>query len=183
MSTHDPYHAPRPGPGQAPGYGQTAGGYGAPAYGGPGGDGGPGPYGGDPRRVGRQPGKPVGFVEAVRRMYSKYAQFSGRASRSEYWWVQLFLFLVYAVVLGLSGTIGSTAYGEPNALGTVLSLLLLAFVLGSLVPLIALGVRRLHDANFSGWLYLLGLIPFVGGIIMLVLTLMPSRPEGARFDR
>ena len=52
-----------------------------------------------------------------------------------------------------------------------------------LVPEIALTVRRLHDANYSGWYYLLGLVPSVGGIIILILTVSASRPEGARFDR
>ena len=54
--------------------------------------------------------------------------------------------------------------------------------LAVIVPSLALTVRRLHDANFSGWMYLLVLIPFVGGIILLVFTLLDSKPEGQRFD-
>ena len=50
------------------------------------------------------------------------------------------------------------------------------------MPSLAVLVRRLHDANFSGFFVFIGLIPFVGGIILLVLTILPSKPEGARFD-
>ena len=50
------------------------------------------------------------------------------------------------------------------------------------MPSLALTVRRLHDVNMSGWMVLLGLIPFVGGLIVLIFTLLPSKPEGQRFD-
>jgi uncharacterized membrane protein YhaH (DUF805 family) len=56
------------------------------------------------------------------------------------------------------------------------------FFLAILVPSIAVTVRRLHDANLSGAFYFLGFVPSVGGIILLVLALLESRPEGARFD-
>ena len=59
---------------------------------------------------------------------------------------------------------------------------MLAF-LAIAVPSIAVTVRRLHDAGFSGWLYLVNLVPYVGGLVILVLTILPSKPEGARFDR
>jgi uncharacterized membrane protein YhaH (DUF805 family) len=56
------------------------------------------------------------------------------------------------------------------------------WVLGSLVPTYALLARRLHDSNLSAWNILWSLVPFAGGIIMLVLTLRPSDPTGFRFD-
>ena len=56
------------------------------------------------------------------------------------------------------------------------------FYLAVLVPSITLAVRRLHDAGFSGWLVLLGLIPSVGGLILFVLALLPPSPNGARYD-
>lgn len=163
-------------------------------------------YGGAPgydqggyQQQGSQPGVPVGPVQAIKRFYKKYAQFSGRASRSEYWWVALFMFLVYAVLSVLMSTVGSetvssntvtsatsysySASAEPNGLGMFLTLVLVVFVLGNLVPSIALAVRRLHDANMSGFLYLLILIPFLGSLILLVFFVLPSNPAGARFDR
>lgn len=163
-------------PGDAPGYDQ--GGY---------------------QQRGSQPGVPVGPGQAIKRFYKKYAQFSGRASRSEYWWVALFMFLVYGLFMVLIGTVGSevvnsntvtsaTSYSysvrsEPNGLGIFLSLLFLVFLLAHIIPSIALAVRRLHDVNMSGFLYLLSLIPFLGPLILLVFYLLPPNPAGARFDR
>lgn len=148
---------------------------------------------------GSQPGVPVGPGQAIKRFYKKYAQVSGRASRSEYWWVALYMFLIYVVLLVLISTVGSesvssntvtsaTSYSyswesEPNGLGSFLSLVLVVFLLGHIIPSIALAVRRLHDANMSGLLYLLVLIPFFGPLILLVFYLLPSNPAGARFDR
>lgn len=151
----------------------------------------PGPYGhpqqgygyqNAPVRAGSQPGVPVSFGEAIKRFYAKYAQFSGRASRSEYWWVALYLGLVY-VVLSMMASLGTDAFGNPTGPGMLATVLLVMFVLGNLVPSIAIGVRRLHDVNMSGWFYLLGLIPYVGGLVLLVFMVLPPKPEGARFDR
>jgi uncharacterized membrane protein YhaH (DUF805 family) len=61
--------------------------------------------------------------------------------------------------------------------------LLGAWALATLVPGLALVVRRLHDANYSGWMALLGLIPLAGGIILLVFVLTGPKPMGQRFDR
>ena len=127
-----------------------------------------------------QPLYGASFGEAVKRFFKKYATFSGRASRSEYWWYMLFNFVVYTA-LAVITNLGVNSYGEPTGLGIIAALLLLAFSLGVLVPGIALLVRRLHDGGFSGWMALLGLVPFVGGLIILVFTLLPSKPEGARF--
>lgn len=143
---------------------------------------------GDPRVA---PAHGVGLGQALRRFYSRYALFRGRASRSEYWWVQLALGFVLVVLLVLLETVGTVPgsttpanpSGEPTTAGVAIALLLLPFVLAHAVPSMALAVRRLHDANLSGWFYLLSLIPFVGGLVILVLTLLPSKPEGARFDR
>lgn len=164
----------QPGP-QQTGYGHPYGNYGQASQGGY------YPYG--TQMVGSQPGVSVGLVEAVKRFYAKYAQFSGRASRSEYWFVVLFMTLAVLALMIPLFTIGTDYYGEPNAFGTMISLFLLVFFLGSLVPSIAIAVRRLHDANLSGWFYLLSLIPYIGGLVLLVLTVLPPKPEGARFDR
>lgn len=159
----------------------------------------PGDNQGGHQQPGAQPGVPVGPGQAVKRFYKKYAQFSGRASRSEYWWVALFMFLIYILFTVLISTVGSevvssntvtsatsysySASSEPNGLGIVLSLVLLLFLLANIIPSIALAVRRLHDVNMSGFLYLLSLIPFLGPLILLVFYVLPSNPAGARFDR
>jgi uncharacterized membrane protein YhaH (DUF805 family) len=137
-----------------------------------------------------QPLYGASFGQAINRFFAKYATFTGRASRSEYWWVALFVWLISAALGGLIGGVG-TATGEQQADGTVaigpvgIVLIIVAVIvaLALIVPMIAVAVRRLHDANFSGWMYLLHLIPSVGSLIVLVLTLLPSKPEGARFDK
>ena len=91
-----------------------------------------------------------------------YADFNGRARRSEYWYYTLFNFLIYiaCVVLALLLAIATDTPG----------FIALAYLWGlaTLLPTIAVCVRRLHDTGKSGWFYLTVLIPLVGGILMLV---------------
>ncbi|MDO7881334.1 DUF805 domain-containing protein [Salinibacterium soli] len=130
------------------------------------------------------------FGQAVQRFFSKYAVFSGRASRSEFWWAWLFFVLlnaafgiVFAIVMAATGTPTASGAVQITAPGVVVLVLWGVVLLGAIIPEIALTVRRLHDANFSGWMYLLHLIPYLGGLIVLILNLLPSNPQGARFDR
>ena len=130
------------------------------------------------------------FPAAVKRFFAKYSTFSGRASRSEYWWWALVSCVVYMVigfltlVLGASGsTVGSDGTRVPGPGATIMLVLILVWYVAVLVPSLALTVRRLHDINFSGWMLLLGLVPFVGPIILLVFTVLESKPEGHRFDQ
>ncbi|WIK82535.1 DUF805 domain-containing protein [Micrococcus lylae] len=76
---------------------------------------------------------------------------------------------------------GTTSSGLPDQ-NIVGSLLMFVFTVAHILPMLGLAVRRLHDANMSGWLVLLGLIPAVGWIVMIVLLVMPPKPEGARYD-
>jgi uncharacterized membrane protein YhaH (DUF805 family) len=128
----------------------------------------------------------IGFVDAIKRGFKKYATFSGRASRSEYWWWYLFTFLVYLVLgvpLYVVGMATSRDGGRtPGALAIPLLILLTVFALGIIVPSLALTVRRLHDAGYSGLLALLFLIPYVGGLVILIFALLPSSPAGAKYD-
>jgi uncharacterized membrane protein YhaH (DUF805 family) len=137
-----------------------------------------------------QPLYGASFGQAVSRFFKKYATFTGRASRSEYWWIALLnvlVFLVLGILAGVLGSMGARVdeYGasQPGPLLWFPGALIILYTLAVIIPSIALGIRRLHDANLAGWFILLNLIPSVGGIIMLVLTLLPSNPAGARFDR
>ena len=128
----------------------------------------------------------IGFGGAVRRGFAKYATFSGRASRSEYWWWFLFTFAV-AVLLGIPalalGTSTSPDGGRtPGTPAIPFLVAIFVFYLVIIVPTLAVTVRRLHDAGYSGWLVLLNFIPWLGGLILLVFTLLPSSPNGARYD-
>lgn len=188
MSAHEPDDTPEPDDGSEPSWapgparvGGNPGGYGGGPYG-------RGQYGGYTNqdsllRGGAQPGVALGFSAAIRRFYAKYAQFSGRASRSEFWWAALYLAVICLVLSILSSTAGTNRFGELNSVGMVLSILTFAFVVAHMIPNIAVSVRPLHDVNLSGWLILLCLLPFVGGIIVLVLMALPPKSQGARFDR
>ena len=106
----------------------------------------------------------VGFAEAVRTVLNKYTDFSGRARRSEYWFWTLAIGLTYIVAFIL------IAIAKPLVI-----VLILAY-LAAIVPSLAVSVRRLHDTGRSGWFLLIGLIPFVGGIILLVMMVGDSSP-------
>jgi uncharacterized membrane protein YhaH (DUF805 family) len=130
------------------------------------------------------------FGAAVKRFFQKYADFTGRASRSEYWWWMLFYVLtlivgeVLALVIGSIGaTVNDDGTSTPGPLFWLIAIVLLVWLLGTIVPHLALVWRRLHDANFAGPFFFLGFVPFVGGIVVLIFTLLPSNPAGARFDR
>lgn len=114
----------------------------------------------------------MGFVEAVRTVYKdKYFTFSGRASRSEYWWSVLGMIIAMIVIGGLMFVIffaADSGIGEPSgAMFIPIAILGIAY-LAILIPSVAVAVRRLHDRNMSGWWYLgftaIGMIPYVGWI-------------------
>jgi uncharacterized membrane protein YhaH (DUF805 family) len=95
------------------------------------------------------------FPQAIEAGFKNYVNFSGRASRSEYWFWVLFSAVgqtVFALVDAMTGIVVFTAL----------------FVLSTLLPGIAVAVRRLHDLDKSGWFLLLALIPLVGAIILIV---------------
>jgi uncharacterized membrane protein YhaH (DUF805 family) len=125
-------------------------------------------------------GAPV--TVAVKRFFTKYAVFSGRASRSEFWWWALVSFVVSFLLAGLDALIFNST-SQPASSPSALAVLTLLGTLVLIVPTIALTVRRLHDSNKSGWLYLLTLIPVVGSIVVLILAVLPSNPSSRRYDR
>ncbi|TSD09109.1 DUF805 domain-containing protein [Curtobacterium sp. KBS0715] len=167
-------------------------------------------YGGTPQ-YGQQPptgpnGEPplwapwygISFGKAVGRFFKKYATFSGRASRSEFWWWYLanaIVGIVLSILYGIgfatserstvsmssstSASVQSTVT-EPSALFVISGILFLLWGLAIIVPTLALGWRRLHDANLTGALWIIAI--FVG-IVGIVFGLLPSNPQGARFDR
>ena len=100
----------------------------------------------------------MSFSQAITICFTKYANFSGRATRSEFWW-----FYLFALLLGwFASLVGATidpVWG-PNALNTVVNLALF-------LPIISAGTRRLHDIGKSGWWQLLMLT--VIGIILLII--------------
>jgi uncharacterized membrane protein YhaH (DUF805 family) len=94
-------------------------------------------------------------------LQDKYATFTGRASRSEFWYFILFNIIVSFILGIVDGIIGM------KILGTIYSLAVL-------IPSLAVGARRLHDIGKSGWMQLLGLIPVIGWIWLIVLFAQES---------
>jgi uncharacterized membrane protein YhaH (DUF805 family) len=102
--------------------------------------------------------------------FKKFAEFNGRARRTEYWMFTLFnlIFAIIAIILdnATGMTFGELPYG----------LFYLLFILAVLIPGLAVAVRRLHDVGKSGWFILISLIPLVGGIWLLVLFCTDGQP-------
>lgn len=99
------------------------------------------------------------FQESIKVCFSKYADFSGRALRSEYWWFALFCFLGGIAAQAISPTVS------------------ILFSLGIILPIIAAATRRLHDTNRSGWWQLISLIPIVGWIIIVIFLAQESKSD------
>ena len=114
----------------------------------------------------------MSFSEAIKTCATtKYATCKGRATRAEYWWWILFYYLVMlgTVIIGIA--IVNTSHEEGFAIIALIPILFF------IVPNICVLVRRLHDAGYSGWAMCFTFIPYVGGIIVFVLTLLDSAPD------
>ncbi len=98
------------------------------------------------------------------KVLKQYADFNGRARRKEYWMFFLFNMIFIVALALLSGMIGGSTNSEE-----LVSIPILIYYLAIIIPSIAVVVRRLHDQNKSGWYYLVSLIPFIGGIWLIVL--------------
>ncbi len=105
--------------------------------------------------------------------FKKYATFTGRARRSEYWYFALMNFLITLVLYVL--VFVSAAAGS-GLFAMIFGALIFIYMLGSIVPSLALLVRRLHDSGKSGWYYFVSLIPLAGPIWLLVLLATDSTP-------
>ena len=107
------------------------------------------------------------FLTAIETCFRKYVVFSGRARRSEYWWFVLFYGMVYGVMML------ATVIRSSTQLASFVVLLLALLLFASVVPMIAVSVRRLHDTGLSAWWVLLSLIP-IANLAMIPLCLQDS---------
>ena len=106
-----------------------------------------------------------GYLQTLK----KYADFSGRARRTEYW-----LFVLLSMVIAMLLAVVDFFLGSPGIIGML-------FALAVLIPGIAVAVRRLHDTDRSGWWLLIAFIPIIGTIALLVFLLLDSNPGDNRF--
>jgi len=111
----------------------------------------------------RQGDNKMNFGDSIKTCFSNYANFNGRAARPEFWWFVLFLFLASLALNMVSGMLSGL------------------FSLATLVPSLAVGARRLHDTNRSGWWQLLGLIPVIGWIVLIVFCAQPGETEDNQY--
>ena len=112
------------------------------------------------------PAPPRGFTEALGVCLPRYWQFSGRASRSEYWWFFLWT-LLPPLLVGPLGDVG-------GSLAAIVQLVLV-------VPALSVFCRRMHDTGRSGWWWLVGLVPVLGPIVLLVLLCQPGQRRANRY--
>lgn len=118
------------------------------------------------------------FSNAIKVGIKDYANFSGRSSRSEFWWFWLGTLLFELLVPGICALIGYAIYGIRGMIiglmgGSTMSLLLV------ILPMLSVSIRRLHDTGRSGWWYFINFIPFIGSIWFLILMCCPSDETNA----
>lgn len=100
------------------------------------------------------------MIHALISFFQNYVNFSGRSTRSEFWFWFLWNF-IFSIILSFIG----------------LKFLSMIYALATIIPEIAIGIRRLRDAGQSPWWFLIGFVPLVGWIILIVLDCMPSKPS------
>jgi uncharacterized membrane protein YhaH (DUF805 family) len=106
----------------------------------------------------------------------RYAEFSGRSQRKEYWmyalglWIAVIVLSIIEGIVGLSGMVGGV-YGP----------LVTLVLLGTLIPNIAVAIRRLHDIDKSGWWLLISLVPLVGSLVLLYFFVSDGTPGPNQF--
>ncbi len=102
--------------------------------------------------------------------WSHYFDFGGKATREQYWFYILAIVLIY-----LFGLLLEAMFQDTLLLNDMIAVLLVATYLALIIPTVAIGVRRLHDINKSGWWYLISLIPLVGSLVLLYWFVQPSK--------
>lgn len=102
----------------------------------------------------------MGMQEAVRAVFGKYAEFTGRARRQEYWWFGLFVVIVGLVLSVIESVLFGRAMGHYGILSGIWNL-------ATLLPSLGVAIRRMHDVGRSGWWLLILFIPLIGALVVL----------------
>jgi uncharacterized membrane protein YhaH (DUF805 family) len=122
----------------------------------------------------------MSFGTALRAFWSNYRNFKGRARRSEYWFIQFFLVAtnLAAAAIDLALMDGDVDRFIANGGGGIVGLI---WILATIVPALAVLVRRLHDTDRSGWWALIGFVPIIGTIAILIFTVTDSTQGENRY--
>ena len=115
------------------------------------------------------------MIEAYKAVvFENYANFNGRAARPEYWWFTLASLIIYVGMAVLSvvllSMVGELGFG-----------IIVIYWVATILPSLAVTVRRLHDIDKSAWWLLIGLIPWIGGIIFLILMVLKTYPHPNKY--
>ena len=116
----------------------------------------------------------MGLIEATKSCFSKYATFSGRAQRSEFWWFTLFLFVATIILGVVDAALFPAPMNEVGVLGLI-------FSLATLLPSLAVSARRLHDIDRTGWWLLLMFIPLIGWLVLIYWDVIKGTAGANRF--
>jgi len=120
----------------------------------------------------------MNFGEAIRSVFSQFATFAGRAQRSEYWYWALFQVLVMVGWMLVGGFIFSSGGSDLPVMGMAA---MMVFLIATIIPTIAVAVRRMHDMDRAGWWVLVGLAPYIGGLVLFVWFMFPGTQGSNRF--
>jgi uncharacterized membrane protein YhaH (DUF805 family) len=118
----------------------------------------------------------MGFIKAVKQAFKNYANFGGRASRSEFWWFVLFM-VATSVAISIITEVGISTSEDPqlwNTLAQVGTIMTIVWFLATILPVSAIWFRRLHDSNKSGWWYSLTAASGIGGFILFALSALQN---------
>lgn len=124
---------------------------------------------------------PMNPISAYKSMFKKYAQFNGRSSRSEYWFAALTSYIVTLILVMIVNFVIMATSSDFEDVAGVIVILYLIYVVGTMLPTLALGVRRLHDVGKSGSFMWLLLIPFFGSLILFMFFTMDSQPGDNKY--
>ncbi|HGN0154042.1 TPA: DUF805 domain-containing protein [Proteus mirabilis] len=118
------------------------------------------------------------YLEVIK---NNYANFSGRARRKEYWMFIVVNTIILAVLYGIMFSSIDSYTGEMNGTGFAALIIIGIYSLATIIPNIAVTVRRFHDQDRSGWMVLLSFIPFVGGLILFIFMCLDGTRGENRF--
>lgn len=131
------------------------------------------------------PAQTFNMMSAYKSMFKKYSQFNGRSRRSEYWYATLLNSLIcfaawLIIVIASISNDGYISDGTGIFIGFV-GIIFGIYGIAVIIPGLAMAVRRLHDTGRSGWFMLIGLIPYIGAIILLIFMCQDSQPGANKY--